>query len=67
MSYKALSWALQQKGLKPATKIVLICLADRHNPDYGCFPSISKIAEDAEMCEKSVFNHLSKLEKLGLI
>ena len=67
MSYKALSWALQQKGLKPETKNVLKCLADRHNPDYGTFPSISKIAEDAEMCEKSVFNHLSKLEKLGLI
>ena len=67
MSYKALSWALQQKDLKPATKIVLICLADRHNPDYGCFPSISKIAEDAEMSQKSVFTHLSKLEKAGLI
>lgn len=67
MSYKALSWALQQKDLKPATKIVLICLADRHNPDYGCFPSIAKIAEDAEMSQKSVFTHLSKLEKAGLI
>ena len=67
MSYKALSWALQQKGLKPITKIVLIALADRHNPDHGCFPSIGKIAEDCEICEKSVYVHLLVLEKAGLI
>lgn len=67
MSYKALSWALQQKGLKPITKIILISLADRHNPDYGCFPSIRKISEDTEVCVKSVYNHLLKLEEIGLI
>ena len=67
MSYKALSWALQQKGLKPITKIILISLADRHNPDYGCFPSIRKISEDTEVCVKSVYNHLLILEEKGLI
>ena len=67
MSYKALSWALQQKGLKPITKIILISLADRHNPDYGCFPSIRKISDDTEVCVKSVYNHLLILEEKGLI
>ena len=67
MSYKALSWALQQKGLKPISKIILISLADRHNPDYGCFPSIRKISEDTEVCVKSVYNHLLILEEKGLI
>lgn len=67
MSFKATSWALTVKGLKPATKIVLIYLADRHNPDYGCFPSAAKLAEDCEMTERSVFTHLAELERRGLI
>jgi pyocin large subunit-like protein len=67
MSFKATSWALTVKGLKPATKIVLIYLADRHNPDYGCFPSAAKLAQDCEMTERSVFTHLAELERLGLI
>ena len=67
MSFKATNWALTIKGLKPATKIVLIYLSDRFNPDYGCFPSISKLAEDCEMSDKSVHTHLDKLEAAGLI
>ncbi|SEG14890.1 hypothetical protein SAMN05421751_11282 [Jhaorihella thermophila] len=39
MSHYATTWAIRQRGLKPATKLVLWYLADRHNPDYGCFPS----------------------------
>ena len=39
MSHKATVWAIQQRGLKPATKIVLWFLCDRHNPDFGCFPT----------------------------
>ena len=35
MSHKATVWAIQQRGLKPATKIVLWFLCDRHNPDFG--------------------------------
>ncbi len=39
MSHRATNWAIQQRGLPPATKLVLWHLCDRHNPDYGCFPS----------------------------
>lgn len=67
MSHEATNWAIQQKGLKPATKIVLFCLADRHNPDHGCFPSHKRLAEDAEMSERSVRDHLTLLETKGLI
>ena len=42
MSHKATVWAIQQRGLKPATKIVLWFLCDRHNPDFGCFPTRGK-------------------------
>ena len=49
MSHAATNWAIQQRGLKPATKIVLWHLCDRHNPDFGCFPTQVRLAEDAEM------------------
>ncbi|MAO22113.1 MAG: hypothetical protein CMJ25_15300 [Phycisphaerae bacterium] len=67
MSFKATNWALTVKGLKPATKIVLIYLSDRHNPDYGCFPSVARLAVDCEMSERSVHYHIDELERRGLV
>ena len=65
MSHKATAWAWTVRGLKPATKIVLLHLADRHNPDLGCFPSIKRLAADCEMSVRSVQNHLQGLEDAG--
>ncbi len=67
MSHFATTWAIRQKGLKPAAKLVLWYLADRHNPDYGCFPSQESLARDAEMSRASVNRHLAALEEIGLI
>ena len=67
MSHKATNWAIQQRGLKPATKIVLWHLCDRHNPDFGCFPTQARLAEDAEMSISALNAHLARLEELGLI
>ncbi len=67
MSHRAVTWALSQRGLTPAQKLVLIHLADRHNPDLGCFPSHARIAEDAEISVRSVCNHLTALESRGLV
>ena len=67
MSHKATNWAIQQKGLKPATKILLWHLADCHNPSHGCFPSQKYLSREAEMAVRSVRDHLVKLEEIGLI
>ncbi len=67
MSHAATTWAIQQRGLKPATKIVLWFLCDRHNPDFGCFPTQARLAEDAEMSISALNGHLATLEELGLI
>jgi len=67
MSHKATVWAIQQHGLKPATKIVLRFLCDRHNPDFGCFPTQARLAEDAEMSISALNDHLAKLQELRLI
>ena len=67
MSHEATNWAFTQRGLKPATLVVLLRLSDRHNPDYGCFPSIKRLMEDCEMEKPTVLRHIDILEKLGLI
>ena len=67
MSHKATNWAIQQRGLMPATKLVLWYLCDRHNPDFGCFPSQDQLAADAEISRASLNVHLEKLETAGLI
>lgn len=67
MSHIATNWAFSQKGLRPAEKLLLLCLADRHNPDQGCFPSQVRLADDAGMSRASVNENLTKLEAKGLI
>ena len=67
MSHKATNWAIGQRGLKPATKLVLWHLCDRHHRDHGCFPSQATLAEDCEMSRSGLNNHLAELEALGLI
>ena len=67
MSHAATNRAIQQRGLKPATKIVLWCLCDRHNPNFGCFPTQARLAEDAEMSVSALNENIVTLEELGLI
>lgn len=68
MSHAATNWAIQQRGLKPATKVLLWHLADRHNKDTKrCDPSQALLAYDAEMSESTVNRHIDKLEELGLV
>jgi len=67
MSHAATLWAIQQRGLKPATKIVLWQLCDRFNPDYGCFPSQERLAHDCEISRATLNRHLDMLEAGGLI
>jgi hypothetical protein len=67
MSHKATNWAIEQRGLKPTAKVVLFHLADRHNPDNGCFPSQERLAADCEISRASLNKQLSLLENRGLL
>ena len=67
MSHYATNWALQQRGLKPATKIVLWHLFDRLNPDQGCFPSQNRLTYDSEISRSTLNDHLGNLETAGLL
>jgi hypothetical protein len=67
MSHAATNWAIQRRGLKPTTKIVLWHLCDRHNPDFGCFPSQERLAHDCEISRSTLNEHLGQLEASGLL
>jgi biotin operon repressor len=60
-------WAIQQRGIKPAAKIVLWHLCDRYHPDNGCFPSLDTLATDCEMSRRSVQDQIAALEAAGLV
>lgn len=67
MSHDATNWAIKQRGLKPAAKILLWHLCDRYNPDHGCFPSQETLAEDCETNERTIRRQLNVLEDAGFI
>ena len=67
MSHEATNWAIQQRGLKPTTKIVLWHLCDRYNPDYGCFPSQNRLAYDSEISRSTLNAHIGQLEAASLL
>lgn len=67
MSHIATNWAFQQRGLKPTAKIILLILADCHNPTHGCFPTQAYLAHHCEVNRDTVNAHLASLEEMGLI
>lgn len=68
MSHYMTALAMQQKGLKPATKVVLYWLADHHNSETGlCFPSLSILAEECDLDRSTVIRHIVTLERCGLL
>ena len=68
MSHYMTALAMQQKGLKPAAKIVLYWIADHHNSETGaCFPSLSVLADECEMDRATVIRHITALSEFGLI
>lgn len=67
MSFKAVNWAWEQRDLSVHAKMVLLALANRHNPDTGCFPSLTKIGEDVGCSRSTVIRCLELLQSRGLI
>ncbi|MFY0623872.1 MAG: helix-turn-helix domain-containing protein [Pelagimonas sp.] len=61
-------WAFEQKDLKPATKLILVFLADSHNgKTLRCDPRQDTIATKCNVGRATVNRHLSELEARGLI
>lgn len=67
MSHEATNWAFKQRGLRPSARVVLLYLANRHNPDHGCFPSQDQLAADCEISRSGLNVILDELTQKGLI
>ncbi|PKD39569.1 hypothetical protein CWO84_14800 [Methylomonas sp. Kb3] len=61
MSVDATRWAWQQAH-KPATKLVLLALADRANPAGECWPSSARLVSDTGLDRKTIFASIGELE-----
>jgi hypothetical protein len=68
MSHYMTALAMQQKGIKPATKIVLYWIADHHNSGTdACFPSLATLSDECEMSKRAVQAHIDTFSYAGLI
>ena len=63
MSFRAISWALNQNVGNPTSKLVLVLLANYANECNECYPSQIHIAKRAGCSSRSVMTHIKKLEK----
>lgn len=60
-----MTWARDQTVGGGTTKLILMLLGDYADDDGHCWPGIETIAEKAEVDERTVRRHLSKLERMG--
>lgn len=67
MSHDAANWASNLRSVKGMTKVVLVNLCKRYNPENGCFPSQELLAYDCQVSRSGLNNHLNRLEKSGLM
>lgn len=67
MSSTALNWAKNVTVGSAAKKAVLLVLADYCDEEWSCFPSQARIAEEAEVGERTVRRILAEWQEQGLI
>lgn len=67
MSYQALNWASKQRVGSPIGKSILNVLANYADEKGSCFPSHALLVRETELSDKSVRDHLDRLETLGVI
>lgn len=62
-----MNWALNQQVGAPATKLVLLILANRANHDGVCWPGFGGLTQQTELARRTVITHIRKLVSMGLI
>ena len=67
MSVRALNWAFDQKGMQPASKLLLIALANHADDNGYAWPGIEGIADRWDMSSRTVSRHIHLLSIDGLI
>ena len=67
MSRAARDWAWGCRGLTPASRCILLALAEHADEEGRCWPSLSRLAELTEVDRRTVTRGLAELEARGLI
>ncbi|EPX2177583.1 helix-turn-helix domain-containing protein [Serratia marcescens] len=67
MSMEMMVRAMKIKVGNPLRKLVLLKLADNASDQGECWPSVPYLAEQCEISERSVQNHIQQLVKDGLV
>ncbi|MGP4130086.1 helix-turn-helix domain-containing protein [Pantoea tagorei] len=67
MSMTLMAQAMKLKTGNPLRKLVLIKLADNASDQGECWPSISHIADECEISERSVQNHIQYLAEKNFL
>lgn len=67
MSMEMMVRAMKIKVGNPLRKLVLLKLADNASDQGECWPSVPYIADQCEISERSVQNHIQQLVKDGLV
>lgn len=67
MSAYLLGWAYRQKTGSPITKLVLLKLVDNANDNGFAHPPMDLLIAHTELSERSVRDHIKKLEDAGLL
>lgn len=68
MSVPAMIWAWKVRDIRPAEKLVLLHLADRHNEARGyAWPEYEDFVERTGLSLRSVQRHVVALEAKGLL
>lgn len=67
MSFKATTWAFEQKVGSALGKLILIKLADNANDEGYCFPGQAHIAEAVEASRETVSRQIKKLVERGFV
>lgn len=67
MSFEAVAMAVTDQRASGNAKLVLILLANCHNPQNGCYPSIQYIAKCAGLSENAVRENIKRLVEDGIV
>ena len=67
MSVQAMTWAIECKCPTPASKLVLMCLANYANKGGEAYPGQQALADDSGLSKRTVVTALSALEEAGFI
>ena len=67
MSFFAIAWAFDHRGLTPPQRLTLMGLADYADDDNKAFPLIRTLAEKVELSDSAVSRAITDLVKMGLV